>query len=423
MSPSTNESPSHPDHRPKWIAEGELTCSGPGCSKPIPAGFYGRRKTIYYCSQKCRTQGDLRYRALLRCEQCKKQFRRVNYRCAHTFCGMKCFSAWRIEQSDKKKIGRFKPIYDEYMLHVAPRYWAKATVIGARYDLSGFFAFLNNRKIRSLERVTPKLVDEFIRGRHPRWVKSPWAEVSTLRAFFDWMIADGRRKSPNPVHAKLHGKRREFVLPNPFTREELTRMWKILDEAGDDVLKVAVALGQEAGLRIGEAANVRLEDVNLERMEVFVRLPNKTMLEHFCPFHFKTRDVITEWLKKRGERDHDHLLINERGGPMNRQILRRRINRVLCGPGKFPRFRFHRLRSTAASVLARGGADTSSIMDCIGWRSPAVARLYVRLYSDDVRNKYRAAMEKAEQLAETRPVTATMDEFFAKQPGEADKAS
>ena len=50
--------------------------------------------------------------------------------------------------------------------------------------------------------------------------------------------------------------------PRPYTQEEVRQIWQILEERGDTLAKLAVAIGEEAGLRLDEVANLRFGEVN-----------------------------------------------------------------------------------------------------------------------------------------------------------------
>jgi integrase/recombinase XerC len=87
--------------------------------------------------------------------------------------------------------------------------------------------------------------------------------------------------------------------------------WQILHERGTACLRFAVAIAVEAGLRIGEICNLRLNDVNLSRQTVFVRLPNKTKREREALFSHETKRYFIEWMAERNPLcTHDHVLHN-----------------------------------------------------------------------------------------------------------------
>ncbi len=52
-------------------------------------------------------------------------------------------------------------------------------------------------------------------------------------------------------------------------------------------------------MRRGETANIRLSDIDLERHEIFVRLPNKGDRERTARFGQKTKSLILAWLNDR----------------------------------------------------------------------------------------------------------------------------
>jgi integrase len=71
----------------------------------------------------------------------------------------------------------------------------------------------------------------------------------------------------------------------------------------------AVAIGLEAGLQVGEACALRINDVDLESQSIRVRRSNRTGVERTAHFHVRTKKALEEWLRKRPNVDHDYLRI------------------------------------------------------------------------------------------------------------------
>jgi integrase/recombinase XerD len=167
----------------------------------------------------------------------------------------------------------------------------------------------------------------------------------------------------------------------------------LVKESGDLALQLAIAIGEESGLRISEVCNLRISDVDLEKQQFFVRLPNKTKTERFTPFHTRTKDALVAWLKKRPLVDHDFLMTGTKDIPLRKHTLRRRLNRLLCGPGKLDGFSFHRLRHTAATKVYPA-MDPLGMMQTFGWKSEKVMQGYTRLLPETLRASYTRAMDE-----------------------------
>jgi len=399
-----------PSCRLRWFTEGELSCKGPGCGKPLPAGFYGKGKRVFYCCNNCQYRFNLTQRKPIKCTFCGNLFVKKGTAPTTPFCSTSHWQKWRNLQLDQKKAGRFTNLLHEFIEEIAPRHYAPGTLNSIRCNLAALFDFMNRSKIRSLNSVGPKVISRFLAEIGKRR-KSPGKLSGNLRFFFDWLIVEERRKLPNPVIPMIHSARASKRLPRPFNTTELATIWRILDSQPNVALRFAVAIGQEAGLRIGEVANLRMEDVDLTRQEVFVRLPNKVSLTRYVPFHLKTKHHLEEWLVARGEREFDFLLVGVSGKPMGSFTLRNHLNKLM--KKAIPGWCFHRLRHVAASTLRRGGADGTSIQKTFGWRSPAVMEGYTEVLPQQLRESYDRAFQAQENNSAGSTTTHSMEDFFS----------
>jgi integrase len=400
-------------HCRRWIAEGELKCSGPGCGKPIPAGYYGTTKSVYLCCHNCQYRYNLKHRKKIRCTLCHKWFVPTNTSSDKPFCSKQHFAEYRRAETDRRT-GRFAKVFREFMDAYAIKYYSTGTVNATRCNLIVFFQFLEKSKIRSLNKVTPRTITNFQTELRRRNLKSVDRPLGAVRLFFDWLLYDGQRKLPNPVIPKLHMQKRAKRLPRPFRPEELSLIWRLLEEHGDLNLMVAVSLGEHSALRIGETCNVRLSDLRLDDgQELLVRLPVKTMTERTVPISDRTKQLVVELLAQRGEVGHDFLLSTPNGIPMSKFNLRSRLNKLLCGPGKLAKFSFHRLRHRAATAMHRAGADTTTVMKTFGWQNPTVVQGYIEVLPAEIRESYDRATSGAADRQQPESKLMTMDEFFA----------
>jgi integrase len=332
------------------------------------------------------------------------------------FCSMQHFNAWRRKQTDEKKVGRFAPLLASFMADCVPRFLAFTSFNNVRCNLAAFFYFLRRRRIRSLNSVDPRVITNFLADLQKTRKKSAGRVVGDIRLFFDWLTMTGRRKAANPVIPKFHTAVTVTRLPRPYEPREMELIRSLVEESGDLVLQLAIAIGEESGLRISEVCNLRMSDFDLEKQEFFVRLPTKTRTERLAPFHNRTKGALLAWLNKRPVVDHDFLLTGTGDIPLRKHTLRSRLNRLLNGPGKLSNFSFHRLRHTAASRVYPS-MDSSGIMRTFGWTSEKVMQGYARIPTQALRDSYTTAMDQAARKdAEQDPQTTSIAAYFESTP-------
>lgn len=406
------EQPGNPPPRKRWFVEGELVCRNPGCGKPMPAGYYSTAKVKYECDLSCRYRYILSRRKPVRCTFCKRPFVKKGTQHTSPFCCPDHYYQWRKKQHDVTRAGRFARLLNEYIDEIAPKRYAPTSINTMRCNLLALFEFLNKSNIRSLNSVGPQIISRFLSSLAGRRPKSVGRFASHLRCLFDWLILSGRRTKANPVILSLHSSKPVRRLPRPFNSSELAMIWKVLDKQTNPALRLAVALGQEAGLRISEVANLRVAEIDPVCQQVFVRLPNKVQRERVVPFHEKTKKYLSEWLAVRGNRGHDRLLAGPSGKPMASFTLRRMLDELL--KPVISDWCFHRLRHVASTTMFNAGADGTMVMRTFGWQSAAVWQGYTEVSKSDLRESYDRAFQIQEGKLPGSTVTRSLDEFFAK---------
>jgi integrase/recombinase XerD len=313
--------------------------------------------------------------------------------------------------------GRFRPVVEEYFTNFAQMHYRDLKSV--RSSLGRFFRFLNEIECKSLDEVTCDTVTGFLVWSHKNNIGVRSDLLSCITTFFKWLQSTGKRSAGNPVNSFLHRKKKEKRLPRPLSAEELKNAHQWLDERGDARLRLAFAIGEESGLRIGEICRLRVQDVSSEGQRLFVRLPNKTSRERYAFFCDKTATCLREWLAERDAScTHDHLLYNysKRQSPFTPGVLGEALSRVLCKSygGKvlheqgFDKWSTHRLRHTMATKLAEGGADVAVLMSNGGWSNRDTMSGYVKVNQGQVKRGYEEAMRRAECQEREAPRTRVL---------------
>jgi integrase len=196
-----------------------------------------------------------------------------------------------------------------------------------------------------------------------------------------------------------------------------------------------MAIGEESGLRISEIANVRMQDVDLVKQRITVRLPTKSKKLRWVPYGDKTRECLEAWLKERDPHcGHDHLLSGKFGQPSTAQSIRNEFNSLLTkrgstycsgnktNPDGFDKWSTHALRHTMFSNLANGGANAATGLQFGGWGSTKAMGVYIKVDDSVVQRGYEAAMKQSkEERAQKKPVQRVSLADLAKQKKSSSK--
>jgi integrase/recombinase XerC len=402
----------------RYVEHQQVKCGAIGCTNYVPEGRYAPNPGVLTCSAVCAGAplAASRQQVTCRCGCGVELTRRLSENNKEGyFASYECHGRYRLQQNLTENCGVFRDLVEEYLEGAAAlRYRGIAT---ARAALAPFFRYLGEQGITSLETVTPKTITQYITWSKKTRSRDVKDHIAYLSVFFKWAMAVGYREAGNPVIGSMHHSKPMRRLPRPYSDEEMDRTWHFLNTRGNARLRCAAAMGEEAGLRISEVCNLRLEDIDIAASHCFVRTPNKSNRGRIAFFSEKTKFFYEEWMKhRRQDVEHDYVLYGERGKPSYSQGLRREFNLVLCKTyhGEpvndigFDRWSFHRLRHTMASRFASVGADAATVMATGGWTTFKAMEGYAQLAGETTRNEYQEAMRRLEEEKLFEPSTRTL---------------
>lgn len=240
-------------------------------------------------------------------------------------------------------------------------------------------------------------------------LKARRANVSLARAlsaassFFAWLVQEGRLEA-NPAELVARPKAARKT-PRFLTVDEA---FALLDGPAPPPQREELALRDKAlweliyssGLRVSEAANLKIEDIDWRTPQVMVR-QGKGGHDRLTPLGHTALRALEAWLAVRGRlaRPGDrarYLFLGRRGGRLNDRVIRRALEGRLralglAGRGLGP----HSLRHSFATHLLESGADLRSIQEMLGHASLATTQRYTHLNLDYLRKVYDAAHPRA----------------------------
>ncbi|MDZ7760598.1 MAG: site-specific tyrosine recombinase/integron integrase [Desulfovermiculus sp.] len=252
-------------------------------------------------------------------------------------------------------------------------------------DLRRFDAFLRSRQ-QNLDhpaRINRSLLQAFIADMHrTNTAKSSISrKLSCLRGFFRYcrkqgiIDADPSGGLKNPKHSQ----------PHPLCLN-VDQVFALLDQAaGNDpqaLRDVALAeLLYGSGLRISEAVNLDMQDVDLGQHTV--RVTGKGNKERIVPLTTKARERLLRYLDHRfafpAPVDEPAFFLGKRGKRLQRRQTNRVLDRLAAMAGLPQSISPHVLRHSFATHLLESGADLRSVQELLGHASLSTTQRYTHL--------------------------------------------
>lgn len=202
-------------------------------------------------------------------------------------------------------------------------------------------------------------------------------KVSAIRTFLAFAHREGYLEGGPP---EIDSPRKPRRLPKMLSRGEIQALLAqpAVETAEGLRDRAILELMYASGLRVSEAATLRLEAVQLEAR--LVRCFGKGSKERLVPFHEGAAAWLERYLKESrpelvGESRPECFFVEAGGRPLSRQEIWRRVRGYARRAG-LPPVSPHTLRHSFATHLLQGGADLRAIQEMLGHASIATTQIY-----------------------------------------------
>jgi site-specific recombinase XerD len=258
-------------------------------------------------------------------------------------------------------------------------------------DLVAYHGFLSRQKSK---RSGESLAATTINGR-----------FGTVRLCFSCLYRAGII-AENPAHGL------DLTIPEPagwrrrpLTRDEVTRFLESIDAGSAQGLKdrTLFELIYSSGLRVAEAAALKVGDLDFERRLMVVR--GKFDRDRMVPFSEVARDFLVRYLGDRIQRPDDWVFHGSRGPTAGRHLASRSVSerfRELLQRFDMdrPEISTHSLRHSTATHLLENGASIRHVQELLGHRSIESTVRYTHVMTDGLAKVYRRHHPREHELFE-----------------------
>jgi site-specific recombinase XerD len=264
--------------------------------------------------------------------------------------------------------------------------------------------FIDDMTLHGLAPTTQNVYVNAVRQLARRYGRSPdQLSEQELRDYFTYLIKEKRLASstlrtqifgikflytktlqkPWPTLKLLRARRRE-KLPVVLDPAEAKRLLAV---ERSPVARMCATLMYSCGLRISEALNLKVTDIDSKRMVVIVRR-GKGNKDRHIPLPRRTLDLLRDYWHR--HQPKTWLFITLDGRPLADHSVRYFLKKARLDTGIRKRVSCHTLRHSYATNLMAAGVDVRVIQVLLGHRSLKTTTLYLHMTSSVMKSVQEA---------------------------------
>jgi integrase/recombinase XerD len=217
-------------------------------------------------------------------------------------------------------------------------------------------------------------------------------QISTIRTYYRFLIAEGRAKSDPSDRLELPKAWRK--LPEVLSHDEVEAL--LAASSPDERLawrdRALLEMGYGTGVRVSELVGLGLSDVWYD--DALIRVLGKGSKERLVPVGRRALGATALYAREirpildRGQAE-GKLFLNTQGTPLSRVGAWGIIRRCAERAGIKKRVSPHTLRHSFATHLLEGGADLRAVQEMLGHADLSTTQLYTQVDRDYLRKVHK----------------------------------
>jgi len=248
-----------------------------------------------------------------------------------------------------------------------------STVLAYRADLEQLVVFLQKKNKVLCEQVLASDLENFrddllSQKYTPKTVSR---KLNAVKTFFRFLVSQ-KITTSNPsemvAHPKIEASMPKFLSPIEYRA--------LRDVVRADVrIAAIVEIILQAGLRISEIANLKIENIKDGKLvvEAYATQPQRSV-----PLKKAAKDAIDEYLKIRPKEDSPYLFISKNGKPLAIRNIRAAVDRFMQ-KAEIPQYSVNDLRTTFVVENLKAGVDLILLSQAVGHKRLSTTEKYLEL--------------------------------------------
>ncbi len=271
---------------------------------------------------------------------------------------------------------------------------AQNTILAYGRDLKSFLQFCKSKGINNLQKLTPRIVQEYQlkMAKSNKGESSAKRSVVAIRMFLRFGKLTGLIE--DDFSALLESPKLWQRLPVICSEQQVLDLLNAPNPAEPFYLrdKAMLELLYATGMRASELAGLKTSDLNLNIG--YLRCLGKGNRERIIPLGQKAAAAVVEYLtmlrpKLQKPFSDEKLLLSRTGRPMGRIEIWRLVKKYAIRAGMPKNLTVHTLRHCFATHLLAGGADLRSIQEMLGHVDIGTTQIYTHVDQKRLRNIHR----------------------------------
>jgi site-specific recombinase XerD len=257
------------------------------------------------------------------------------------------------------------------------RNYSQKTVKSYLTCLSDYFRYIKEVKRNpELSLIKTYLLEKNKRGLSPQTIN---LSLNAIKYFYREIF-----KSSVPVDLKFA--KTSSKLPVVLSRAEIGKVIGVIDNKKH---RLIVSLSYGAGLRVSEAVNLKIKDVNLEELTLHIK-DAKGKKDRMTVFPEKLKMDLAEIMLLRTK--DAYVFESARGGRLTERTAQVVFERALRNADIRKDATFHSLRHSFATHLLENGVDVRYVQALLGHTNIRTTQLYTKVTNPSLK-KIRSPLD------------------------------
>lgn len=214
------------------------------------------------------------------------------------------------------------------------------------------------------------------------------ARWSSLNNFFDWLLKRNYTTS-NPIQLVERPKNNTQHQVTYLTKVQINKLLRATDTNPSKVMamrdRTIISLALATALRVSALVNINIEDIDFDNN--VINVIEKRQKVRTIPFGTQTSQMLKDWIAIRNEAFEDAdthaLFVSQKKGRISVDSVGDLLAKY-CDEAGIQRITPHRLRATAACMLAKNDIPVKAIAKQLGHNNITTTMRYIDVFNEDM---------------------------------------
>ena len=251
------------------------------------------------------------------------------------------------------------------------RNYSRQTIKGYVSCLADFF----RAKGREFEKMDFEFIRSFLLAKQDKNYSPQTVNLylNAIKFFYHDVVKNNQK-------IDLKFAKRNVKLPVVLARDEVSR---VIESIKNNKHRLMIALAYGAGLRVGEAIDLKIKDVNLEELIIHIKQA-KGQKDRITVFPEKLKADAASLINLRDK--DDYVFESERGGRLTTRTAQIIFEKALAAAGIKKDATFHSLRHSFATHLLENGVDVRYVQELLGHANIRTTQIYTHVTNPSIKN-------------------------------------